>query len=239
MRKALFANPLILVIIGFMVYQSIASGRYASIGDWFISIVMMLPGIVIGLSFHEFAHALAADLCGDSTPRLQGRVTINPAAHIDPLGLAALLLIGFGWGRSVMIYPPNFKKPRMHQLIVACAGVAMNLFLAILFTGSLRIIDAVNGSFFYTDLGTIVYQVVGQIIIINLVLLVFNLLPIPPLDGFNIVTEVFRLRGTRLHEELYNKGMLILLVLIVFNVTDRVLSPCVSFLFSTIWSIFF
>ena len=92
---------------------------------------MMLPGIIIGLAFHEFAHAAVAFKLGDPTPKMQGRVTINPLAHIDPVGLAALLFAGFGWGVPVQINPSNFKKRRRDELLVSLAGVTMNLVIAI------------------------------------------------------------------------------------------------------------
>lgn len=237
--KRFLGNPTAILLIVIMVYQSLSSGRYNSPMDWFMSTIIILPGIIVGISFHEFAHAKVADLCGDSTPKLQGRVTVNPMAHIDPIGFIALLFIGFGWGRPVIINPGNFKKPRFNELLVALAGVTMNLILAFLFMGILRLFYEFQSEFMFTERGMILGDVLIHVVIINIVLMVFNLLPIPPLDGFNIITQIFNLRNTNLYYQIYNKGFLILMVLILFNLTDRVLTPSVFFVYDILATIFF
>ncbi len=237
--KRFFSNPMALILIFFMAYQAISGGRYSSPMDWFIDTLMILPGIVIGLSFHEFAHAWVADRCGDPTPRYQNRVTINPAAHIDPIGFIALLFIGFGWGRPVMINPGNFKKQRRDELLVALAGVTLNLILAFLFMGVMRLLYQFALGFMLTELGMILQAIIFWIIRINIVLMVFNLLPIPPLDGFNVITQIFNLRETEFYYRVYDKGFLILMVLILFNVTGRILGPSVSWIYNAIGGIFF
>ena len=98
-----------------------------------MSTLMTIPGIVIGLAFHEYAHALAAYKLGDPTPKMQGRVTVNPLVHIDPLGFIALIFAGFGWGVPVQINPSNFRHRRRDEFMVSIAGVAMNLLIAVVF----------------------------------------------------------------------------------------------------------
>ncbi|MDD3874918.1 MAG: site-2 protease family protein, partial [Methanosarcina sp.] len=147
--------------------------------------------------------------------------------------------IGFGWGRPVIINPGNFKKPRFNELLVALAGVTMNLILAFLFMGLLRLLYEFQSEFMFTERGMILGDVLIHVVLINIVLMVFNLLPIPPLDGFNIVTQIFNLRNTNLYYQIYNKGFLILMVLILFNLTDRVLTPSVFFVYDTLATIFF
>ena len=237
--KRFLGNPTAILLILIMVFQSLSSGRYNSPMDWFMSKIIILPGIIVGISFHEFAHAKIAYLCGDSTPKLQGRVTVNPMAHIDPIGFIALLFIGFGWGRPVIINPGNFKKPRFNELLVALAGVTMNLILAFLFMGLLRLLYEFQSEFMFTERGMILGDVLIHVVLINIVLMVFNLLPIPPLDGFNIITQIFNLRNTNLYYQIYNKGFLILMVLILFNITDRVLTPSVFFVYDILATIFF
>ncbi|MDD2484093.1 MAG: site-2 protease family protein [Eubacteriales bacterium] len=237
--KRLFANPMILVLLAIMAYQTISSGRYSSPLDWLAETAILLPAIVIAISFHEFAHAIVAYRLGDDTPLAQGRVTINPAAHIDPIGLVALLFIGFGWGRPVMINPTRFKKRRLSELLVGLSGVTMNLLLAILFMGLLKILYQFQWVFMLTEIGVIISDVIMQIVLINLVLLVFNLLPIPPLDGFGVITQIFNLENTRFYREVYDKGFFILMILILFNITGKILSPCVNFLYNLLVSIFF
>lgn len=237
--KRFLSNPVALLLIILMAFQAMSGGRYASPIEWFMGTIILLPGIVIGISFHEFAHAFVANLCGDPTPKHQNRITLNPAAHIDPIGFIALIFIGFGWGRPVIINPRNFKKPRRDELLVALAGVTLNLILAFVFIALIRLLYEFAFDFIQTDLGFILNDIIISAAYINIVLLVFNLLPIPPLDGFNVITQLFNLRNTEFYYRVYNKGFLILMVLILFNVTGKVLVPIVSWIFSGLMGIFF
>ena len=123
-----------IILVLLLAGNSIRSGAFSDPREWILDKILLLPAIVIGLSMHEFAHAAVAYKLGDNTPKLQGRVTINPMAHIDWVGLVALFFCGFGWGQPVQINPYNFKKRRRDELLVAVAGVAMNLVIAALFT---------------------------------------------------------------------------------------------------------
>lgn len=237
--RAFLNNPIALLLILYMAWQSISSGRFDSPMDWIMSNLIILPGIVIGLSFHEFAHAKVANLLGDDTPRFQGRVTLNPTAHIDPVGFIALLFIGFGWGKAVEVNPRNFKNMRRDSLLVDLAGVTMNLLLAVAFTGLLRFLIELKLEFFNSYMGGVTIEIIMAIISINIVLMIFNLLPIPPLDGFGIITEVFDLRKHKIYYDIYNKGFIILMVLLIFNVTGKILVPAVDFVFTFILGIFF
>ena len=98
--------------------------------QWILETLAILPGIIIGISFHEFAHAKTAVKLGDDTPKMQGRVTLNPIKHIDIIGLICLIIAHFGWGKPVQINPYNFKKPFRDQMLVSLAGPVMNLLLA-------------------------------------------------------------------------------------------------------------
>lgn len=237
--RRFFNNPFAIILILVMAYEAIAGGRYSSPMDWLMETLYLLVGIIIGLSFHEFAHAFVAYRCGDDTPKLQGRVTLNPMAHIDPIGFIALIFIGFGWGKPVQINPYNFKKPRVHELLVALAGVTMNLLIAFVFMGIWRLLFQFQPMFMMSDMGSIVSTIIQNVVFINIVLMIFNLLPIPPLDGFNVITQVFNLRGTRFYQELYDKGFLILMILILFNVTGKILSPAVGTVYGILVNLFF
>lgn len=239
MLRFIRQNPLAVLLVLYMAYQSYVSRQGTDPRSWFMSILITLPGILIGLSFHEFAHAFAADRLGDRTPRLQGRVTINPAAHIDPFGIIALIFIGFGWGKPVMVDDRNFKHIRRDSLIVDLAGVTTNLILAIIFTGIFKLLFIFQYDFINTYMGGVVAQMVYYIAKINIVLMVFNLLPVPPLDGFGIITQIFNLRQKEWYYQVYNNGFVILLVLIVFNVTDKVIGPAIGFVFDMVMNIFF
>ena len=234
-----FLDPTAIIFLVIMGVTAITSGRFSSPQAWIFNTLMILPGIVIGLSFHEFAHALVAYKLGDVTPKLQGRVTISPLAHMDPVGMIALIFIGFGWGIPVQINPRNFKKPRRDEFLVAIAGVTTNFILAFIFTGGVRVFVALGGEFASSSLGGTIVEVLLYVVQINLVLMVFNLLPIPPLDGFNIVGEVFNLKRYDWYYKIYNKGMIILLIFIVLGLAERILFPTVNFLYQFILGIFF
>ncbi len=193
--------------------------------DIILTKLLMLPGIIIGLSFHEFAHAWVSDRLGDPTPRRQGRVTINPLAHIDWIGFLALLLVGFGWGKPVQIDPGYYKHRRRDEFLVGIAGVTMNLILAVIFSIPARaIVKAFSGSM-ASDLVYNIYLMIFYIVSINIVLMIFNLIPCPPLDGWGIITQIFRLDRYSWWYKVYQYGTWILLALIVFNVTDLILTP--------------
>ena len=190
--------------------------------------ILMLPGIIIGLSFHEFAHACVSDRLGDPTPRRDGRVTINPLAHIDWLGFAALLLVGFGWGKPVMIDPRYYKNRRRDEFLVAIAGVTMNLIIAVVLSIPVRMMMKHYGAGVPSDLMYNIFQILYYAVFINVVLMIFNLLPVPPLDGWNIFTQLFKLDQYDWWYKVYRYGTYILLALIIFNVTDLVLTPLVN-----------
>lgn len=224
-----------LILVAILLMNSFRSGAFSDPMDWLMSELMMLPGIIIGLAFHEFAHAKVAYKLGDPTPKMQGRVTINPMAHIDPLGLAALLFAGFGWGVPVQINPANFKNRRKGELMVALAGVTMNLIVALVFALIAKILYMTAGPAFLSgSLGSILWTMIMYIININLVLMIFNLIPCPPLDGFSVISEIFNIKHTQIYWTLYRYGNWILIGLIIFGITGRIISPCVSFLFSLI-----
>lgn len=189
--------------------------------------LLMLPGIILGLSLHEFAHAWMSDRLGDPTPRRQGRLTVNPVAHIDPLGFVALLLVGFGWGKPVMIDPSYYRNRRRDEFLVAIAGVTMNLILAVILSFPAKALMNMyynTGSPLVENIFYIVYYAVS----INVCLMVFNLIPCPPLDGWNIVTQIFRLDRYRWWYKVYQYGQWILILLIVANITDLILMPGVT-----------
>ena len=197
--------------------------------DAILTKLLMLPGIIIGLSFHEFAHAWVSDKLGDPTPRRQGRVTINPLAHIDWIGFIALLLVGFGWGKPVQIEPAYYKNRRRDEFLVSIAGVTMNLILAVILSIPARLMVKVfTGN--VSDLVYNIYLMIFYAISINLVLMIFNLIPCPPLDGWGIVTQIFKLDRYDWWYKVYRYGTWILLILICTRITSLIITPLVTIL---------
>lgn len=229
-----------LILIAVLAFSSFRGGAFADPMSWLMTELMMLPGIIIGLAFHEFAHAKVAYRLGDPTPKMQGRVTINPLAHIDPLGLAALLFAGFGWGVPVQINPSNFRNRRRDELFVSLAGVTMNLIVAVVFAVIAKILYMTAGPVFLSgSLGSILWTMIIYVIQINLVLMIFNLIPCPPLDGFSIVSEIFNIKHTEFYWTVYRYGNWILIALIIFGITGRIITPFVSFMMELLSSFIF
>ena len=226
-----------IIIIILLAGSSIREGLTSDPQGWILSKILIVPGIIIGLTFHEFAHAFVADRLGDDTPRLQGRVTLNPMAHIDWMGLAALFFVGFGWGQPVQINPYNFKNRRRDEFLVSIAGVVMNLLLAVVFTFVVKILLVAGISWSTGGFGDSLWECLLYIIQINLVLMIFNLIPVPPLDGFNIIAQIFNFGQKEIYWKLYQYGNWLLVILIITGITGLIISPCVNFLYNLLVSL--
>jgi len=233
-----FSDPTTLILIGVMAIIAIRSGRFDDPVGWLISTLLLLPGIIIALSFHEFAHAISAYKMGDFTPKFEKRVSLNPVRHIDPFGMICIIFIGFGWGKPVMINPLNFRRRKLAEIIVSLAGVTMNLFLALLFGLIHALFINFAGLFIFSGLGWVISMLLTYTIWINLVLMVFNLLPIPPLDGFSVVTELLGIKYTETYYKIYNNGMWILMLLIIFDVVPLILQYTVFPLYNFLTNLY-
>lgn len=193
---------------------------------FFIYVIALLVAITI----HEFSHAWMADYLGDPTPRLAGRLKLNPFVHLDMIGLLFLFFFGFGWGKPVPFDPYNLKNPRKDAALISFAGPLSNIFLALLLSMVLRIF----GSFSLASLLTISSFFLIPIIYLNIILGVFNLLPINPLDGFKIVGGLLSEEQARQWYELERYGMIFLLLFIIplgkSSMLDAVIRPVISFI---------
>lgn len=206
----------------------------------FISYMVL---ILVLMPVHEFAHAFVADRLGDKTPRWNGRLTLNPLAHIDWLGAAMILLFGIGYARPVPISPRNFKNARKGMALTALAGPVSNLLMAILSIAIFRVLllfggDVVNGSI-YVNMGAnwLVYAHVILIQVfasVNIGLAVFNLLPIPPLDGSRIFSAILP-RKWAFYMERYEQYIMLGLMLLLFT---GVLNAPLSWLRHTVGGLF-
>lgn len=232
MTKRRNINPMLLMFILLMIARMFRSNMSDPIG-WITTHIIMMPAIITGLSLHEFGHAIVSTKLGDPTPRIQGRVTINPMSHVDPMGLLCLIFAGFGWGIPVEINPSYYKHRRRDEALTAIAGVTMNFLIALVSTIIVKILISLSPyGVVQSSIGGIVLEILQYMISINIVLLVFNLLPVPPLDGFNLLTQIFNLRKYSWYEQVYRNGGLILLLLILFGGTSYILTPCVGFIYN-------
>ncbi len=184
--------------------------------DWFLNLLYSLPAILIALSFHEFAHAWTANKMGDPTAKNQGRLTLDPIKHLDLIGTICLILFRFGWAKPVPINPRNFKKPVRDEILVSLSGVAMNFLVS--FVAFAVLFFAYNGTIM-----DIASYIIYYIVILNIYFGIFNLIPIPPLDGFHIISALFIRRAGQVINILYRFGFLILIVLLITGVFNFLL----------------
>jgi len=187
--------------------------------------LISIIAILIAISIHEFAHAWVADRLGDPTPSLAGRLTLNPLAHLDPIGTLALFLIGFGWGKPVPIDPYNLRYPRRDQALIALAGPLSNFIVSFLIALTYRLLPIPH-----------LFPVIRSPLIINLSLGVFNLLPFYPLDGNKILIGFLPLDLARDWSEILERYSLPLLLITLFpifqgySLIELLLGPLISFL---------
>lgn len=214
--------------------------RYLTDTNALLSLVLTLPAVLIAITFHEFAHAFAADKLGDDTPRRQGRLTLNPLAHLDPVGSVMLVFAGFGWGKPVEINPSNFKRTismSKGEAIVAIAGPLMNLLLAIIFTFLYFIIAKFATAFCLTQVGLIILTLIQTTIIINIGLGVFNLIPLPPLDGSKVLKHFLPYKVRDCFERYSQVFYIIFVVLWVTDLAGIIISPVISAVYTGIVSL--
>lgn len=180
--------------------------------------LIAIPVILIAITIHEFAHAKAADILGDPTPRLAGRLTLNPISHIDPIGLLMLIFARIGWAKPVPINPYNFADPKRDSALVSLAGPVSNFFTAWIVAGAMKIVLWGMG-----DVSIVVIQVFQHAIFINLALAVFNLIPIPPLDGSHILEAFIPYEYSNIMFWLRQYGFIVLIFIIIFPPTQMLL----------------
>jgi Zn-dependent protease len=186
--------------------------------------------LLSAISLHEFSHAWAAYACGDSTAESAGRLTVNPIAHIDLVGTIGLPVVlwflgspvMFGWAKPVPVNFAAFRHPRRDTVLVGFAGVLANLLSAVLFATVLRLK--------LMPYGTVGHLIVEDALIVNLVLGIFNLVPVPPLDGSRIITGLLPSNLASRYIKIEPAGMLILMLLIFVGLLDRLILPVVNHL---------
>ena len=196
-----------------------------------ISFVFSILALLSALTIHELAHAWVADRLGDPTARLKGRISLNPLVHIDLSGLLFLLFFGFGWGKPVLIDPYNLKNPRKDTAIIALAGPLINIILAIVLSLVSRLLLSSN-SLIVADILRIL---ITTMIVYNIGLGIFNLVPIYPLDGFKIVGGLLSREKAAEWQGLERMGFFFLLALIFpigsSSMLDYLIRPVMNFFY--------
>ena len=168
----------------------------------------IVVALVIGITFHEFSHALIADALGDHRPRAMGRVSLNPAAHIDPIGALVFLVAGFGWGRPVMVNVYALRPGPIGMAMVAAGGPVANLLVALAAAIGSRILDLAG-------IEGLAREISVWIVYYNVLLAIFNLIPIPPLDGYNALLAFLPPRTAFVVQRYASYGIIVLLLLIL------------------------
>lgn len=224
---------IIFLIIAVMVFSSFMS-LFSEEGA-LLSFVLSIPGILIAITFHEFAHAFAADKLGDDTPRRQGRLNLNPFTHLDLFGTIMLVFAGFGWGKPVEINPRNFNRNislSKAEAIVAAAGPIMNFIIALVFEIIACLIAKFAPMFYLSDTGLLVNTILMSIVLINLGLGIFNLIPLPPLDGSKILGGFLSYNVKNWidsHSQIFELAFIILWIV---GILSFIVSPLISITYS-------
>ena len=213
--------------------------NYANNPNAILGLVMSLPAVLIAITFHEFAHAFAADKLGDDTPRRQGRLNLNPLSHLDPIGSVMLVFAGFGWGKPVQINPVNFNRKRSmsaSEAIVSIAGPLMNFFLAIVFAVILGIVLVATKNTSNQTVEVII-TLIQYCISVNLGLGIFNLIPLPPLDGSKIFKNFLPNKAKVWYENHYQILYLVFLIIWITPIASMIITPLIKGAYTGIMSL--
>ena len=223
-KKTLYIVAGILVIISLFSYGT----------DGIIDLLLSVPAVLIAITVHEFGHAFAAYKLGDDTPLRQGRLSLNPFDHVDPLGLAMLLFAHIGWGKPVQIDPRNYNRNisvEKADAIVSFAGPLMNFITAIVFSLIYCAIMKFAGAVFVmSKIGIIIVSIIIYIITMNIGLGVFNLIPLPPLDGSKIFLPILPHNAKSWFIEHEQTFYFIFLIIWITGIAGRLISPIIGWM---------
>ncbi len=226
---------LIFLIIALMLFSSVMS--LMSSEGRLLSLFLSIPGLLIAITFHEFAHAFAADRLGDDTPRRQGRLNLNPFKHLDVFGTIMLIFAGFGWGKPVEINPRNFNRNislAKAEAIVAAAGPLTNIVLAFVFEIITCAIIRFAPEFYVSQAGYITNIILQSIVSINIGLGIFNLIPLPPLDGSKILGGFLPYNAKNWLDSHGQIFEIVFVALWIVGILSLIISPLINLVYSGI-----
>lgn len=224
-----YDKRILYIILGIsVIYGMMSMGKLE-----IVTLLLTLPGVIVAITFHEFAHAFAAYKLGDDTPKMQGRLNLNPLSHMDPIGLVLLIFAHIGWGKPVEINPRNFdRKHSMSagEAIVSVAGPAMNFVLAIVFTLLYFVIGKFFPSFAISQIGFYVMIMIQSAAIVNVGLGVFNLIPLPPLDGSKIFRNFMSYKVKTWLDTYQQYFYIAFLILWITGLAGKLISPIIGWI---------
>lgn len=204
--------------------------------NFFAQMAIIFPAFLIALTFHEFSHAFVATILGDDTAKKQGRLTLNPLAHLDFWGTIFLLFFRIGWAKPVPFNIHNFKRPKLYSILTALAGPVSNLILAYLFFVLLKFLPQFGFSLPVTKSLSMVFEASAYI---NVMLGVFNLMPIPPLDGSHLIIAFLYEKFPNAVVWIYRYSMMILLAIFILPFTRGLLMKLINTVLEFIRSLVF
>ncbi len=234
-----FDKRILYIFLGICVLSMVAG--YLSSPSELLSLLLSIPGVLIAITFHEYAHAFAAYKLGDDTAKIQGRLTLNPFKHMDPIGIIMLLFLGFGWGKPVQVDSRNFNRnisASKAEAIVSIAGPLANFILAIVFS----IITVITMKFGLLSglsiRATLTIEIILQsIILMNIGLGIFNLIPLPPLDGSKVLNHFLPYNAQvwfRNNEQIF---YIIFLIIWITGIAGKIISPAIYAVYSGIFKL--
>ena len=227
--NGILQNPVTMTILILLILSNFK--EYFTSPTKLIILLLSIPGLLVAITFHEYAHALVAEKLGDDTPRRQGRLTLNPLKHLDLYGTILLLVSGFGWGKPVEINPNNFKRTisiKKGNALVSLAGPIMNFILALVFSIIFGLYIRYGTVFALTNqVGFALAQILKYCIIMNVGLGVFNLIPLPPLDGSKMLIALLPEKARAWYKNNENILYIAFLIIWITPIAGMIISPII------------
>lgn len=234
-----FDKRIIYIIVAILVLGTLV--QYMTTPGLLLSLLYSIPGVLIAITFHEFAHGFAAYKLGDNTAKIEGRLSLNPFDHLDPIGSLMLLFAGFGWGKPVRVNPTNYtRKISMEKgdAIVSLAGPLTNIIVAFIFALIYCAVYKFTGiAFMFSTVGEVIMRLISAIIAVNIGLGVFNLIPLPPLDGSKIIMPFLPYKAKQWFRNNESIFYIIFVVIWITGIASMVISPAISAISSGIMNL--